>query len=160
MAQNTWEGYKPLILGRTATASFGTAAPTSGQWEQNSVVVNEAAAVGVPYAWFCTAGGTPGTWTPMHILSNMLTAPRSVTGATDTVVPATDKIVVYSGQTTATVTLPTTPPVNGIGPIYLVNTNAGNITLSTSGTLVGSATIANGTTGAVMSVAAIWYRVL
>jgi hypothetical protein len=159
MSTTTWEGYKALLLGRTATVNFGTAAPTVGQNEQNSVVINEAATPGVPYAWLCTAGGNPGTWTPIHTLQNALTAPRSLAGGTDTIVPATDKIVVYTGGTACTVTLPTTPPVNGIGPIYLVNVNSGSLTLSTAGTLVGSATVVTATSAAIMSVGAVWYRV-
>jgi hypothetical protein len=156
MAQSTWEGFYPLLLGRTAKVGFGTAAPTTGQWEQNTVVVNEAAAVGVPYAWVCTAGGSPGTWTPILNLENKLTAPRSTALTTDTIVPATDKIVVYTGGTVVTVTLPT-PPVNGSGPIYLINANSGTLTLS--GTLSGATTALTATSAAVMSVGTSWYRI-
>ena len=159
MAQYTWEGYYPLFLGRTSRIGFGTAAPTVGQWDQNSVIVNEAAAAGVPYAWVCTAGGNPGTWLPMNVLANSLAAPRTVAGTTDTIVPATDKVVVYSGGTTVTITLPAVPPAGGVGPIYLINANSGTATLSTSGTLVGLATFATNTSAQIYSNGTNWYRV-
>lgn len=45
------------------TQIYGTAAPTSGTWKQGAVVWNTAANVaGDPLLWYCTVGGSPGTW--------------------------------------------------------------------------------------------------
>lgn len=41
----------------------GTAAPTSGPYNKGDIVFNDTPSVGQPWAWFCTTGGTPGTWT-------------------------------------------------------------------------------------------------
>lgn len=40
----------------------GAAAPTSGYWQDGSIVWNENMAVGQPVGWFCTVTGSPGTW--------------------------------------------------------------------------------------------------
>lgn len=40
----------------------GTAAPSSGTWEQGDRVLNSSPIVGQPKSWVCTVSGTPGTW--------------------------------------------------------------------------------------------------
>ena len=41
----------------------GSAAPTSGTWNQGDTVLNSGAgASGAPFGWACIAAGTPGTW--------------------------------------------------------------------------------------------------
>jgi hypothetical protein len=42
--------------------TFGSAAPTSGSWDQGALVFNNAPSPGGKAGWLCTAGGTPGTW--------------------------------------------------------------------------------------------------
>lgn len=53
-----------------------TAAPTTGAWAQGDMVWNstpaEAGGAGSKYVtlgWICTAGGTPGTWREMRVLT-------------------------------------------------------------------------------------------
>jgi len=41
---------------------LGTAAPTSGTYEQGDIVYSSAPAAGGYIGWVCTTGGTPGTW--------------------------------------------------------------------------------------------------
>lgn len=41
---------------------WGTAAPTSGTWEQGDRLFNISATVGQPKSFVCTVSGTPGTW--------------------------------------------------------------------------------------------------
>ena len=40
----------------------GTAAPTSGDWEQGDVIYNSAPTAGGTIGWVCTTAGSPGTW--------------------------------------------------------------------------------------------------
>jgi hypothetical protein len=61
----------------------GTAAPTTGTWQQGDLVINRAPTAGGTWAWVCTAGGTPGTW-------SALTTAYS-TGAGGTIIQATSK---------------------------------------------------------------------
>lgn len=42
--------------------TFGTAAPASGTWATGDVTINTAGTAGGFAGWYCTAGGTPGTW--------------------------------------------------------------------------------------------------
>lgn len=42
--------------------TFGTAAPTSGDWVTGDIVWNLAPAAGGNIGWVCVASGTPGTW--------------------------------------------------------------------------------------------------
>ena len=53
-----------------------TAAPTTGTWAQGDQLRNstptELGTAGSKYViqgWICTAGGTPGTWLPMRVLT-------------------------------------------------------------------------------------------
>jgi hypothetical protein len=39
-------------------------APTTGTWKLGDCCLNSSPTVGSPKGWSCTAGGTPGTWTP------------------------------------------------------------------------------------------------
>jgi hypothetical protein len=41
---------------------YGSAIPTSLQWQVGDRVVNSTPTVGQPKAWVCTVAGTPGTW--------------------------------------------------------------------------------------------------
>jgi hypothetical protein len=59
-----------------AVENTGTAAPTAGTWAQNDVVSNsnrtELGVVTAKYVvmgWVCVAGGTPGTWVQMRVLT-------------------------------------------------------------------------------------------
>lgn len=54
----------------------GTAAPTTGTWEQGDIVKNSAPAEAgsasskyVVIGWICTVAGTPGTWLPMRVFT-------------------------------------------------------------------------------------------
>jgi hypothetical protein len=44
------------------TVVYGTAVPTTLQWEVGDRVVNSTPTVGQPKAWVCTVAGGPGTW--------------------------------------------------------------------------------------------------
>lgn len=55
---------------------YGSAAPLSGAWLQNQIILNnnvaEAGAGGSKYVvlgWICTVAGSPGTWLPMRTLT-------------------------------------------------------------------------------------------
>ncbi|HEX6964539.1 MAG TPA: glycosyl hydrolase family 28-related protein [Gemmatimonadaceae bacterium] len=48
--------------------AIGTASPTSDTWSQGDIQYNRTPAVGKPYAWACTTGGTPGSWVPVYRL--------------------------------------------------------------------------------------------
>lgn len=51
------------LSGYQGRREYGTAAPTTGTWEQNDNVVNiGVSAVGQTPGWICVASGTPGTW--------------------------------------------------------------------------------------------------
>jgi hypothetical protein len=41
---------------------YGSAAPTTGPWEQGDIVFNILAAASGTVGWVCVAGGSPGTW--------------------------------------------------------------------------------------------------
>lgn len=41
---------------------FGTAAPTTGTWQQQDIVWNTNVAAGGKVGWVCVTGGSPGTW--------------------------------------------------------------------------------------------------
>jgi hypothetical protein len=47
------------------STTFGTAAPTTGTYNQGSIQYNSSATVGQPKGWQCTVTGTPGTWVSM-----------------------------------------------------------------------------------------------
>ncbi len=47
----------------------GTAAPTSGAYNQGDMMFNSAPTAGGPTGWMCVAGGTPGTWKAMGSLA-------------------------------------------------------------------------------------------
>lgn len=47
------------------STTFGTAAPTTGTYNQGSIQYNINATVGQPKGWQCTVTGTPGTWVSM-----------------------------------------------------------------------------------------------
>lgn len=55
----------PNAIGNRRYEGWGTAAPTTGTWNQGDVVLNRQAAIGSPQGWRCTAAGTPGTWVAM-----------------------------------------------------------------------------------------------
>lgn len=44
--------------------SIGTAAPVAGAWKRGDIVYNTVPVSGGYAGWICTAGGTPGTWSP------------------------------------------------------------------------------------------------
>ena len=48
---------------------YGTAAPTSGDWEQGDIVWNTAPSAGGPPGWMCVTSGSPGTWKAMANLA-------------------------------------------------------------------------------------------
>ena len=49
--------------------TFGTAAPSTGLHALGDVVWNTAPSPGNTFGWICTAGGTPGTWKEMGLIS-------------------------------------------------------------------------------------------
>ena len=53
----------------TNTVSFGSAAPTQGEWRRGDRVYNRAPAVGAASGWICTVAGTPGTWASLGNLA-------------------------------------------------------------------------------------------
>jgi hypothetical protein len=58
------KGAGATLLGYYGTADtyWGTAAPTTGTFNQGDRFFNSAATVGNPKSWVCTVAGTPGTW--------------------------------------------------------------------------------------------------
>jgi hypothetical protein len=84
----------------------GTAAPTSGIWQQGDVVIGVGAGPGQIFGWYCTAGGTPGTWLPIGSVGPGSSNVKS----TNYTVLATDSILIASGGAGNLVfTLPATP---------------------------------------------------
>lgn len=45
-----------------------SAAPTSGEHARGEIVFNNAGTLSSAFGWYCTAGGTPGTWVPLSLL--------------------------------------------------------------------------------------------
>lgn len=41
---------------------WATSAPSIGTWATGSVIYNSGGAAGEPHGWYCTSGGTSGTW--------------------------------------------------------------------------------------------------
>jgi len=39
-----------------------SAAPTSGTWQQGTIIWNSSPSAGGTVGWICTTSGTPGTW--------------------------------------------------------------------------------------------------
>lgn len=64
-------GFKRLLVAQiknTLLRGFigsAAAAPTSGTYSTGDLVKNNAPAAGAPLGWWCTAGGTPGSWVPL-----------------------------------------------------------------------------------------------
>lgn len=54
----SWTGVTEVVAG----GNTGTAAPTSGTWEQGRIVWNSTPSAGGTMGWVCTTAGTPGTW--------------------------------------------------------------------------------------------------
>ena len=64
------------VGGVSGVAEAGTAAPTTGMWEQGDTLRNsnttELGSPGARYVlmgWVCVAGGEPGTWREMRVLT-------------------------------------------------------------------------------------------
>jgi len=53
--------YGVIFIGNKAHY-YGTAAPTSGTWNQGDIVWNTQPSAGGNIGWVCVAGGSPGTW--------------------------------------------------------------------------------------------------
>lgn len=47
---------------------YADAVPAQQSWKQGDVIINNQPSTGEPYAWVCTTGGTPGTWSPTATL--------------------------------------------------------------------------------------------
>ena len=153
--------FAPLYLGRTNRIMFGSAAPTSGRWENGDMIFNNnfytANTTGAPLIWLCTVGGSPGTWVaklPMQDPSVV----RAVTA--NTTLALTDNILTVSSASAVTVTLPVvTSAANGLD-VSIVNLGSGTVALAaTSSNLVGVAGIAATSQGEVMISGSKWYRI-
>jgi len=63
---------------------FASAPPTTGDWIQNDILINNASAVGQPLGWVCTVSGVPGTWVALPLVggsnSGTITTGVSVSG--------------------------------------------------------------------------------
>src|ERR1051325_2319457 len=53
----------------TRVLGFGSAAPTSGTWQQGDIVLNDTPTAGGFIGWTCTASGMPGTWKTWGVIS-------------------------------------------------------------------------------------------
>ena len=56
-----------LFVGLNANArqiTYGSAAPTTGEWARGDIVFNNAPSANGRIGWVCVTGGTPGTWKP------------------------------------------------------------------------------------------------
>lgn len=58
-----WRADNDTFMNNARFMGYAMAAPTTGTWQQGDYLKNAAAAVGSPKGWYCTASGTPGTWT-------------------------------------------------------------------------------------------------
>jgi hypothetical protein len=61
-----------ILSTKRPSVTYGTAAPTTGVWLAKDVRVNTAVTATGSTSnvyWVCTTGGTPGTWTPVYIIS-------------------------------------------------------------------------------------------
>lgn len=47
---------------------YANAVPAQQSYKQGDVIINNQPSTGEPYAWVCTTGGTPGTWSPTATL--------------------------------------------------------------------------------------------
>lgn len=57
------------LLDLTRVIMHGSAIPTSGTWTEGDLIINTlppGLTGGDPWAWTCVAGGTPGSWAPIH----------------------------------------------------------------------------------------------
>lgn len=61
-----WTGVQEVVAG----GNTGTAAPTSGTWEQGRIVWNRAPAASGFIGWVCVTAGTPGTWKTFGAISS------------------------------------------------------------------------------------------
>jgi len=92
---------------------FATA-PTTGNWAVGDFVINNAPTEGEPFAWRCTAAGTPGTWQPLRDRNAQQTIS---TGLAFTLTPGTSVFQTnYAGAITTdrTATLSKTGALNGL----------------------------------------------
>ena len=95
------------LVDRKYVRGYGSAAPSTGLWNINDVIVNESPAVnGSPLYWICTASGAPGTWVPVLPLKNL----SSVTtiSAAGTAALTDNIILIATGGFNVTLTAPTT----------------------------------------------------
>jgi len=60
---NTLIGYTSgQFTGNGLPLFYSTAAPTTGTWQTNTIVLDNTPSAGGTIGWVCTSGGTPGTW--------------------------------------------------------------------------------------------------
>lgn len=145
------------LLSRKYRRGYGTAAPTSGLWEKNEYIVNEApAADGSPQGWLCVAGGTPGTWVAVGSLEDRTSV--STLSAAGTV-SLTDNIVqIATGGFNVTLTAPVaSAPGN---TVKVVNPTASPVTLvaGTGTAVVGNVTLSANASASLESSGTVWYR--
>lgn len=57
-----------IVLG-TNSISFGSSAPSDGDWSQGDIVFNTGASAGGFAGWICVTSGTPGTWKTFGVIS-------------------------------------------------------------------------------------------
>lgn len=57
----------------------GTGPPTTGTWQQGDIIWAIYPLIGSPLGWACVVGGSPGTWTPVGSVGNVL-QPTTVDG--------------------------------------------------------------------------------
>jgi hypothetical protein len=72
---------------------YGTAAPTTLQWEIGDKIINSAPAVRSPDFWFCTTAGAPGTWVANRKGGTFTCGAAATTTVNDTSVLATSEIL-------------------------------------------------------------------
>lgn len=136
-----------------------TTYPSSGTWNLGDYVLNSAPAIGQPVGWVCTTAGTPGTWTPTHVIGNVGATPTSLSAAGSAAVTA--NIVNTTGAGAFNVTLGAPTSVNNGIQLSIVNTSSGTVTAvaATGAAIVGAATVATLTSGTFKSNGTNWYRI-
>lgn len=116
----------------TVQRGVGTAAPTANTWNTGDIQYNRTPAVGKPYAWICTSGGTPGTWVPVYRLPGV-SADRGDSNVTLTVgTDAPTQFFNTALTANRTITLSATGAVNG-DKFRIVRKGLGAFTLDVGG---------------------------
>ena len=145
------------LKNRKYREGYGTAAPTSGQWSANEVVINEnPAANGGPLKWVCITGGTPGTWVAVTQIKDV--ASVTTIAAASNVALTANIVEIGTGSFNITLAAPTAAVSGNVATV--VNPTAGPVTLvAASGTVVvGNVTISANSSANLLSAGTSWYR--